>query len=176
MILTVHRGVAEWPLVPMVCLFDLFKNKCGVSLLPVTGDFWLPWLLKYGGVWLWLGNHIRQIPQEPGIHLVGSHGLKSFQVLQLVLNLIFTSDGRDFIPLVSALKVQRLQRCGKTDFYWKLRKKNGWIPQPSQMSLFSYCLWEVEGGTSSIFLSWPMYLQEPLYSLHLLTNTAPTVP
>ena len=44
--LTGHRGEADWSVVPRVLLFTLFKNRCNVSIFPVTGDFtW--WILRF---------------------------------------------------------------------------------------------------------------------------------
>lgn len=47
------------------------------------------------------------------MHLVGSHGLLYVQVLQVLSKLIFSCDGRDFIPPVSALRFRDLQDVGR---------------------------------------------------------------
>ncbi|KAK4806827.1 hypothetical protein QYF61_005623 [Mycteria americana] len=57
---------------------------------------------RYDGVWL--GNYICQFPQDPGVHLLESNGLVYLQVPQVVSNLNFSYEGRDFVPLVPALR------------------------------------------------------------------------
>lgn len=48
----------------------------------------LPWLLKYDRYWL---NHfIRQMLQDPQMHLIRSHGLVHVQLPYMFLNLIFS--------------------------------------------------------------------------------------
>ena len=46
-----HRGETDWPVVPWVFLFSLFKNGSYVSPFPFSGKFTgLPGLLKYDRV------------------------------------------------------------------------------------------------------------------------------
>ncbi|KAK4806815.1 hypothetical protein QYF61_005611 [Mycteria americana] len=66
---------------------------------------------RYDGVWL--GNYICQFPQDPGVHLLESNGLVYLQVPQVVSNLNFSYEGRDFVPPVPALRFGDLRDVGR---------------------------------------------------------------
>ena len=64
MILMGTEGETDWPVVPWVFLFILFKNGDYVSPFPVSGNFTrLPPLLKHDGQWL--SNFICQFSSGP---------------------------------------------------------------------------------------------------------------
>jgi len=59
------------------------------------------------------------------MHVTKSHEPVYVEVTQMVLNLMLTYDGRDFVPLVPTRDgVQRLERYGKSDYQLKFRQKN----------------------------------------------------
>jgi len=47
------------------------------------------------------------------MHLIGSYGLMYFQVPEMVSNLFFSYDGRNFIPPSPALRFSSLKGVGK---------------------------------------------------------------
>lgn len=106
-----HGGEGHWSVVTRVLFFTPFKNGCAIPISLVTRVFaWLLWLFKYDGEWL--GNYIIQFPQDPGMYLIGSHGLVYIQVPQVVLNLIFSYSWRDLISPVPALRFRDLREVG----------------------------------------------------------------
>lgn len=66
----------------------------------------LPCLFKFDVEWL--GN-ISQLPQNPGMHVVRSHELLAIQLHQVVLNLLFSHNGRDFTPAMPTWRFRDLR-------------------------------------------------------------------
>lgn len=54
-----------------------------------------------------------QFFQDPGVHLIRSHGLTYIQVRQRVSSLIISYNGCDFIPPFSALRFRDLRDVGQ---------------------------------------------------------------
>lgn len=122
---------------PGSCFLPFFKMGT-VSLFPFTRVF-PDCHDKYNAEWL--GNCISQFPQDPGMHLVGSHGLVCTQVLLMVMNQSSPMTGGtsylQLLPWGSGLEI-----CGKRDFHCKIEaKRNCWAPKPfpCQLSLVLLC-------------------------------------
>ena len=162
---------ADWSIILRILIIALFKNGYYIPFSPVTEDFpWLPWLFRYDSKCL--SNYTCQFPQDPGMHLIGSHGIVNVMV---VSNMIFYYNGRDFVSPVPTLRFKDLILNKNWD------EKSCWVPQlfPCLLSiiLLSYIL----GAGYFFFFNLPFLTnfscRNPhYYSSHSLPNSALAVP
>lgn len=110
-------------------------------------------------IWEWLGNYISQFPQDPEIPLLESHGLVYVQILQVVLNLIFSYDGKDFSPQVPSLRLMGLRNVGRVIISYKWGKKK-------LLSTSAFCMYMV---ISSFLFIWKILKTKNLFlaSIHV---------
>jgi len=157
---------------PRVIFSTLLKNGCDVASLPVTRDFtWPPWLLKYNQEWL--GNYVRQSPQESKMCLISTHRHRDVQFSQAVANLTFAYNRRGDVPPVPTFQtIHPVAVCRASRV--KTAAKKLW--NTSAFSVVT-CVAHFRRGGNWTFIFPLMYTQKPFLPFFVpLANPVPSGP